>query len=609
MADTLSKAGRYQILEELGRGSMGVVYKGYDPVIGRTVAIKTMRADTSGEGFEEFSARFKSEARAAGILSHPNIVTIYDFGEDQGILYLAMELLSGKSLQQVLREEHVLSVAVVLPIYEQVSRALDHAHRRHVVHRDIKPGNIMVLDDGIVKVADFGIAKVLGSGSGMTHTGLMVGTPNYMSPEQVRGQAIDGRTDIFALGVILYEVLTGQRPFAGQNITTVIYKIINEDPAPIAEPAIHPGLWKVISKALAKKPDERYQTCWDLFQDLKSYQNLGGAQGTQLTLAAPAGALLEEPGRPEFIQSLFDASAPTSAQIPRPAELGAPQIASSQLEPTPSAPAPKRTPLVPVIAAVLVILLSAGGYLLYHRTRVTVTAPPVTPVASSTTKAPVTESNQAQASLPATGPPVTATETTVSAEGAPETPIPPPATGVPENSNRAATLASKETGSQPKDIQPRRNAAKETPGKESPRKDRKPPEPKTAVAVPVVVKTIASSSPPTSNPPASKPPAALTNVAQNASNQPAAQPTQTVSPAALTSANTSQFLLETDPTGLDAVIDGKPYGKTPVVANLSIGKHNLVLKSMGVDVMKTSFQQGIDDTYKKYVLPITRPVQ
>ncbi len=601
MADTLTKAGRYQILEELGRGSMGVVYKGYDPVIGRTVAIKTMRADAAGGGFEEFSARFKSEARAAGILSHPNIVTIYDFGEDQGILYLAMELLSGKSLQQVLRDEHVLSIGSVIPIYEQVSRALDHAHRRHVVHRDVKPGNIMVLDDGVVKVADFGIAKVLGSASGMTHTGLMVGTPNYMSPEQVRGQTIDGRTDIFALGVILYEALTGQRPFAGQNITTVIYKIINEDPAPIAiEPTIHPGLWKVIGKSLAKRPDDRYQTCWDLFQDLKNYQNLGSDQ----TLVTAVGALPREPGPPEFRQPLSVASVPASAQMPRPAELAAPKVAVPPIEPAPSARVPKRIPLVPVAAGVLAILLSISGYLLYHRA--TARVPPAASSTTSSSKSPVTESNRAPASSPAATSSVPA-EQKGNAEAPSEAPDSPQTVAVAENTKPASTPAPMEKGSPPNDFQTLQNVAKGAPGREGSRKDLKPPEPKLAVAAPVVLATSVSSPPPVSNTSAGAP-----SPAQNTSSPAAVQPQQQTassSPPAPTSANTSQFLLETEPTDLETVIDGKSYGKTPVVANLTIGKHSLVLKSMGVDVMKTSFQQTIDDTYKKYVLPITRPVQ
>lgn len=285
MAEALTRAGRYQIVSELGRGSMGIVYRGFDPLIGRTVAIKTMLVEGLPPAeFEEYKARFQREAQAAGILTHPNIVTVYDFGEDNGVLYLAMELLSGKSLQAMVEEQNILPLETIIPMYEQVCSALDHAHRNNVIHRDMKPANIMILESGLVKVTDFGIAKIMSMG--MTQAGQILGTPNYMSPEQVKGRGVDGRSDIFALGVILYELVTGEKPFSGQNITTVIYKIINENPISPREldATIHPGLSYVISKALAKNPEERYQTCRDLAEDLKNYKNLGGATAPSATV-------------------------------------------------------------------------------------------------------------------------------------------------------------------------------------------------------------------------------------------------------------------------------------------------------------------------------------
>jgi serine/threonine protein kinase len=291
MAEALTKAGRYQIVGELGRGSMGVVYQGFDPVIGRTVAIKTMLTEgLAPQEFQEYKARFQREAMAAGILAHPNIITVYDFGEDNGILYLAMEFLEGKSLEKTAQEQGVLPIETILPIYDQVCSALDHAHRNKVVHRDVKPANIMILQNGLVKMTDFGIAKMMAMG--MTQAGQILGTPNYMSPEQVKGRQIDGRSDIFSLGVILYELVTGEKPFGGQNITTVIYKIINENPIPPREldASIHAGLSYVISKALAKNVDERYQTCRELAEDLRNYKNLAGAsagQGTVVMKAVP----------------------------------------------------------------------------------------------------------------------------------------------------------------------------------------------------------------------------------------------------------------------------------------------------------------------------------
>jgi len=273
---------------------MGVVYKAHDPIIGRTVAIKTMLPEgVSRQEFQEYKARFQREAQAAGILNHPNIITVYDFGEENGVLYLAMEYLEGKSLEQIVQEQTVLSIETILPIYDQVCSALDHAHQNKIVHRDIKPANIMILQSGLVKVTDFGIAKMMALG--MTQVGQVLGTPNYMSPEQVKGRQIDGRSDIFALGVILYELVTGEKPFGGQNITTVIYKIINENPIPPREldASIPAGLSYVITKALAKSVDERYQTCGELAQDLRNYRNLGGVvtgPGTLRMKASPVRA-------------------------------------------------------------------------------------------------------------------------------------------------------------------------------------------------------------------------------------------------------------------------------------------------------------------------------
>ncbi len=279
MSNPLARAGRYQITSELGRGAMGVVYEARDPLIGRTVAIKTMLVEgLSPSEYDAYRARFQREAQSAGVLAHPNIVTIYDFGEDQGILYLAMEFLQGKSLDRIMQEHNFIPLEKILLIYEQVCNALDFAHSKGIVHRDIKPANVMLLDKWQVKITDFGIAKIAEMGTtGLTRSGQILGTPNYMSPEQVKGRSVDGRSDIFSLGVILYELITGEKPFHGQNITTVIYKIMHESPIPPRDldSSIHPGLSYVISKALAKSPDERYATCKELCADLKNYRNLG----------------------------------------------------------------------------------------------------------------------------------------------------------------------------------------------------------------------------------------------------------------------------------------------------------------------------------------------
>jgi serine/threonine-protein kinase len=275
----MTRAGRYEILGELGRGAMGVVYRATDPVIGRSVAVKTIRLSEEGTGLsrQELLARFQTEARAAGLLTHPNIVVVYDAGEENGLFYITMELIEGKSLQALLDAGHSFPVPRVLRIMEQTCSALQFAHDRNIIHRDIKPANLMLAADDTVKVTDFGTAKILQFGT-VQQTQHVMGTPSYMSPEQVKGKPVDGRSDIFSLGVLLYEVLTGEKPFPGQTITTVIYKIVNEDPIPprTLNPALHPGLSDIVMRALAKDPDIRYQNCREMLEDLRNYRALGG---------------------------------------------------------------------------------------------------------------------------------------------------------------------------------------------------------------------------------------------------------------------------------------------------------------------------------------------
>jgi eukaryotic-like serine/threonine-protein kinase len=276
--DTVTKAGRYEIVGELGRGAMGVVYKAVDPVIGRTVAVKTIRLSEEGTGLSrpELLTRFQTEARAAGLLTHPNIVVVFDAGEEDGLYYITMELVEGKSLQALIDGGHGFPLPRTLRIMEQTCSALQFAHERNVVHRDIKPANLMLTADDTVKVTDFGTAKILQFGT-MQQTSHVMGTPSYMSPEQVKGRAVDGRSDIFSLGVMLYEMVTNEKPFPGQNITTVIYKIVNEDPVPPRQidPSIHPGMSGIVMKALAKEPDQRYQSCREMLEDLRHYRSLG----------------------------------------------------------------------------------------------------------------------------------------------------------------------------------------------------------------------------------------------------------------------------------------------------------------------------------------------
>jgi serine/threonine-protein kinase len=272
---------------------MGVVYKAMDPVIGRTVAVKAIRLSAEGTGLSrpELLARFQTEARAAGLLTHPNIVVVFDAGEEDGLYYITMELVEGKSLQALLDSGQAFPLPRTLRIMEQTCSALQFAHERNVVHRDIKPANLMLTADDTVKVTDFGTAKILQFGT-VQQTAHVMGTPSYMSPEQVKGRAVDGRSDIFSLGVMLYEMVTGEKPFPGQNITTVIYKIVNEDPVPPRQidPSIHPGISAVVMKALVKEPEQRYQSCREMLEDLKNYRAITAGGNPQSTMVVGGGS-------------------------------------------------------------------------------------------------------------------------------------------------------------------------------------------------------------------------------------------------------------------------------------------------------------------------------
>ena len=256
------KLGRYEIVRELGKGAMGVVYEGKDPNIGRRVAIKTARrevVEASGMA-DEMMERFLREAQAAGALNHPNIITIYDAAEEEGIAYIAMEYLEGGDLGDIIDAKKKLGMEEIVEIGANICEALDVAHAHGVVHRDIKPANILMPTDKPLKVADFGIAHV--SDSNLTQDGALIGTPHYMSPEQFMGQKLDGRSDLFSVGNILYELTTGEKPFAGEALSTVMHKVIKTDPVNPVElnVSVPDALAQVIMKALSKRPAQRYKT-------------------------------------------------------------------------------------------------------------------------------------------------------------------------------------------------------------------------------------------------------------------------------------------------------------------------------------------------------------
>ncbi|MDD5328539.1 MAG: serine/threonine protein kinase [Sulfuricella sp.] len=291
----IEQIGRYQILAELGQGAMGVVYKAIDPLIDRTVAIKTINLNLSRDELAEFEERFNREAKSAGRLNHPNIVTIYDIGRADHIAFMAMEYLEGRELKEIIASGEALDFDRIAAIVAQVADGLAFAHDNGVVHRDIKPANIMVLGNGNIKITDFGIAKM--SSGTRTQVGIVLGSPKYMSPEQVVGKAVDGRSDIFALGTVLYELLAGKSAFGGEDSTlaTIMYRILIEKLALPSSfnPAVPGALDYIVSKALAKEPENRYQSAREMAIDLRNYRHLGHS-APMPAVAAPKSEL---PGR------------------------------------------------------------------------------------------------------------------------------------------------------------------------------------------------------------------------------------------------------------------------------------------------------------------------
>ncbi len=265
-ADTRSRVGRYDIVEELGKGSMGQVYKALDPKINRLLAIKTIRFSDEFEEdlIQEIKERFFREAEIAGQLSHPSIVTVYDVGEDRDLTYMAMEFLEGVNLEKYVTKENLLPLRKALEVISEVADALDFAHKADVIHRDIKPANIMLLEKGGIKVTDFGIAKAISSSR--TKTGVILGTPNYMSPEQIMGQKMDLRSDIFSLGVLLFQLLTGELPFQGENLSSLLYQItqVSHPSVRSYSPKIPRVCEQILDKALAKDPKDRFSRAGEM---------------------------------------------------------------------------------------------------------------------------------------------------------------------------------------------------------------------------------------------------------------------------------------------------------------------------------------------------------
>src|ERR1700690_1612651 len=405
---TPKSIGRYEIIEELGHGAMGTVYRAKDPAMDRVVALKTIIAVAlSSQQGTEFRERFYRGARAAGNLAHPGIVPVFDVGEHEGLPFLVMEFIAGRTLEDAAKSGERLTLERVCEIGQQVAEALGYAHRNGVVHRDIKPANILltsVATYGIErpKITDFGVAKLADAST--TMSGQMLGTPAFMPPEQFTGAPVDGRADIFSLGVILYWLATGEQSFPGETLTAVSYKVVHTEPVPPCKlnPSVPPALESIILKCLAKSPSARYQTGEDLARDLAALRagaNAASLQRTALRMPLPGET-----------DTTLDSQ---SNAVPQNTLVNSPQYATLPLP-----PAKKGMLLVPV-AAILIVLAMGGWYVLRSRHQsvvsaaspatvpaVQVAASPATPPAAPVvTPGPLPVATPAPAPVPVSVPP------------------------------------------------------------------------------------------------------------------------------------------------------------------------------------------------------------
>jgi serine/threonine-protein kinase len=398
----MKKIGRYDVIGELGRGAMGIVYKAADPTIGRQVALKVLSFDSSAdEGTHSPQEMFMREVRAAGRLAHPSIVTIHDAFEDAETKSscIVMELVPGKTLESILLSGHVKTVEQTLDLVRQVAEGLDYAHRNQVVHRDLKPANILVTEDGRIKITDFGIAKVLAR-EGVVRTVGVMGTPSYMSPEQVKGGEIDARADLFSLGIILFLMLTGQKPFMGDT-AAVMFKIVYENPAlpSSVDPLLTPAHDYVVLKCLAKDRDKRYSSARELLNDLDDLQHGRQPRSQAAAVPAPAPASQTPTAPPTVDQTLattvpiLAAMAPLKPSQPvSPARQVPPPPRLAMQPPQPVVPRPVQEveaevpvapkaesnafPIILGVVAVVLVTAAALGYWKYHQIMSTVVPPP-----------------------------------------------------------------------------------------------------------------------------------------------------------------------------------------------------------------------------------------
>jgi serine/threonine protein kinase len=368
----MEKLGHYEILGELGRGGCGVVYRALDPAIGRTVAIKTILSGGSGDSSRE---RFRREARAAGGLSHPNIVTIHEFNDSGDVMFIAMEYIDGKTLAERMSQPK-LPIPFVLSTVRSAADALDFAHASNIVHRDVKPANFLITKQGHLKITDFGIAKVLDSDVSLTNTGMVIGTVQYMSPEQIAAQEVTGRSDQFSLAVIAYEMLTGQRPFQGNSWASVIHSIMANEPPPLNQHREDLGddVTAVLRKALAKDPAARYETCGQFADALE--RSIVGATVEQRLFWEKASVTQPFPATDSNVTELMTAATSavtttkekTAVPLPAPGRPVASSVAHLDGQKVGQPVAPHRPWVMPLVAgAVVAIGLGSWMVALYLR--------------------------------------------------------------------------------------------------------------------------------------------------------------------------------------------------------------------------------------------------
>jgi serine/threonine-protein kinase len=518
----VEKIGRYRIVGELGRGAMGVVYKAQDPAIGRMIAVKSIRLGELTEESERgrLRERLFREAQSAGILSHPGIVTIYDIAEEGGLAYIFMELVNGPALDKMLKAEQTPDKETLLSILRQVAAALDYAHKKGIVHRDIKPANIMVHEDGTAKVTDFGVAKIVSQQ--MTQAGAIMGTPSYMSPEQVQGGAISGRADQFSLAVIAYEMLTGEKPFTADYLPTLLFKIVREEP--VAPQRLNATLSAdveiVMRRALSKNPANRYDTCLEFVNALASACN---GSGNWVPLPRGTSANMPTAGSGEQMGATLNATvaenlsetmaAPPTLHTPPPAE-------RRPLPPTEEMRLPR-----------------------YERAPV---------------RKPAAKKPEPPAPIPAVAAAVPPIEPAITTPPAPQ----PAGSNTGRNAAMvlfaAAAIGVAAFFLWPRDQSPAQIAAQTT--------------------APLVVESAIPKDPPQDPPPAQ--PVAELTPAPAAALAPAAKSAPPKAPPGPTEAS---FQLTTMPAGADAVFDGNAELRctTPCTLNLPMGRHTLVLTSKG----------------------------